>query len=322
MELSCGLPPSPDVVRHVEIAEQLGYRRAWIFDSPALYGDIWVQLALCAQATSTIGLGTAVLVPSLRHPMVNAAAIAQLDQLAPGRLAVALGTGFTGRYVLGQKPMKWADVELYLRQLISLLKGDAVEIDGRKCQMIHPAGDVSDRPIDVPIVVAANGPKGLAVAEAIEAAGVMSIFGPQAGWEWSSLFGYGTVLEPGEAPDSPRALAAAGPGGAVVFHGMYEADPTLLDGMPGGPEWRADVEQYPADERHLRTHEGHFVHMTARDGASVTGDMLTGMTWTGEAEALKARMAETEAAGVSEFLYAPMGPDVGRELEAFRQLVD
>ena len=199
MDLSCGLPPGPDVAAHVRVAEDLGYRRAWIFDSPALYGDIWVQLALCAEATESIGLGTAVLVPSLRHPMVNAAAIAQIDQLAPGRLAVAIGTGFTGRFVLGQQPMKWADVERYVRQLQALLAGGTVEIDGAECRMIHPVGEVSARPIDVPIVVAANGPKGLATAERLGAAGVMSIFGPQPGWKWSSLFGYGTVLDPGES---------------------------------------------------------------------------------------------------------------------------
>src|SRR5436190_23078210 len=101
MEVSCAFPPGPDVVEHVVIAESLGYERAWLYDSPALYPDVWVALAQAAERTSTIGLGPAVLVPSLRHPMTNAAAIATLAALAPGRLAVAVGAGFTGRYVLG-----------------------------------------------------------------------------------------------------------------------------------------------------------------------------------------------------------------------------
>jgi 5,10-methylenetetrahydromethanopterin reductase len=29
-------------------AEELGYTRAWAFDSPALYGDVWVALARAA----------------------------------------------------------------------------------------------------------------------------------------------------------------------------------------------------------------------------------------------------------------------------------
>ena len=63
----------------------LGYRRAWLYDSPALATDVWMVLSRCAERTSRIGLGPGVLVPSLRHPMVNAAAIAELVNQAPGR---------------------------------------------------------------------------------------------------------------------------------------------------------------------------------------------------------------------------------------------
>jgi 5,10-methylenetetrahydromethanopterin reductase len=65
-----------------------------------------MTLALAAEQTSRIGLGPGVLVPSLRHPMVNAAAIATLDALAPGRVTVAIGAGFTGRYTLGRRAMR------------------------------------------------------------------------------------------------------------------------------------------------------------------------------------------------------------------------
>ncbi len=78
----------------MRLAESLGYTRAWLYDSPALYPDVWMQLALAATRTSTIGLGPAVLVPSLRHPVTNAAAIATLERLAPGRVSVAIGSGY------------------------------------------------------------------------------------------------------------------------------------------------------------------------------------------------------------------------------------
>jgi 5,10-methylenetetrahydromethanopterin reductase len=107
---------------HVGLADQLGYRRAWLYDSPAVYPDVWMILGRCAERTSRIGLGPAVLVPSLRHPMVNAAAIAALAELAPGRVAVAVGAGFTGRSALGQRPMRWSDVAGYVRVLRELLR--------------------------------------------------------------------------------------------------------------------------------------------------------------------------------------------------------
>ena len=320
MELSCAFAPRPDLPELAVLAEELGYTRLWVYDSPALFGDCWMSLARCADVTETIGLGPAVLVPSLRHPMVNASAIATLEQLAPGRAAAALGTGFTGRFVMGQQPMTWAATETYLRQLIGLLHGETVEIDGAPARMIHPDGYVADRPIATPILVGANGPKGLAVAQDVGADGVVSIFGAQPGWEWSALFAYGTLLDDGEPLDAERVLDAAGPGAAVVFHGMYEADPSLLDAFEGGPQWRDAVEAFPERERHLFTHEEHFVGMTDRDRASVTPDLIASTTWTGSAEQLRQRLDDTAASGVSEFMYAPMGSDPIRELEAFRTL--
>src|SRR3954471_11949087 len=162
--LSAAFATSMDTPEHVRIAESLGYERAWLYDSPALYPDVWVALALAAERTSTIGLGPAVLVPSLRHPMTNAAAIATLCALASGRVAIALGAGFTGRYVLGQKPMRWTDVGDYVRTLRALLRGEDALWDGAVVSMLHPEGFGASRPVDVPILVGADGPKGLAVA--------------------------------------------------------------------------------------------------------------------------------------------------------------
>ena len=51
----------------------LVYQRAWFYDTPQQSPDVWMMLALAAQRTERIGLGPGVLVPSLRHPMVNAA---------------------------------------------------------------------------------------------------------------------------------------------------------------------------------------------------------------------------------------------------------
>src|SRR5262245_50155943 len=94
--LSCAFATSNDPPEHVRIAESLGYERAWLYDSPALYPDVWVQLCRAAERAQRIGLGPGVLVPSLRHPMVNAAAIATLVAIAgERRVAIGVGSGFT-----------------------------------------------------------------------------------------------------------------------------------------------------------------------------------------------------------------------------------
>ena len=113
--ISCVFAPSLDTPAHIELAERLGYRRAWCYDSPALYADPWMVLAVAAGRTRAIGLGPASLVPSLRHPVVTAAALTTLAGLAPGRVSTAFGTGLTGRMLLGERPLRWAEVEEYVR---------------------------------------------------------------------------------------------------------------------------------------------------------------------------------------------------------------
>jgi 5,10-methylenetetrahydromethanopterin reductase len=314
--ISCAFPPSPSVVPHIRRAEDLGYARAWLYDSPALYGDVWVVLALAATQTDRIGLGPAVLVPNLRHPLVQASAIATLEQLAPGRVAVAIGTGFTGRMAMGQRALPWTYVREQIAQLRALLRGEQVEVDGRLVQMLHADDFAPPRPIETPIVVAANGPKGNAVAAEL-GDGVMTIGGGNDAFDWCAALAFGTVLDDGEDAGSERALAAAGAGLTVVYHGMWEGDPTAVDTLPGGAAWRTRIEAFPAEARHLAVHEDHLVAVTERDRPLLDGELLRAFTWTGTRETLRERLDALEASGVTEILYAPMGPDVARELAAF-----
>lgn len=160
--LACSFPPSQDLPQRGAQAEALGYERVWVYDSPPLYGDVWVAVARVAEATDHIGVATGVAVGFLRHVMVTASAIATIEDLAPGRLTFAVGTGFTGARAMGRKAMKWADLGEYVAQLRALLHGDAVEVNGARCRMIHSPGYAPPRPIDVPLLLAPMGPKGFA----------------------------------------------------------------------------------------------------------------------------------------------------------------
>ena len=164
MDISCAFAPVPDTPDHIALAERLGYRRSWVYDTPASQLDVWMTLARAAERTRRIELGTGVLIPSLRHVMVTAAAIAGLVALAPGRVNVGIGSGFTGRLAMGQRPNTWTVVAGYIRQLKALLAGELVEVDGALTQMLHGPGQAPPRPIRVPIVVGTGGPKGEAIA--------------------------------------------------------------------------------------------------------------------------------------------------------------
>lgn len=321
--LSLTLPPGKDLPRYAALAEELGYHRLWVYDSPALYGDVWLALGRAADATSRIGLATGVAVPSLRHPMVTASAIASVAELAPGRLAVAFGTGFTARMAMGRRAMRWADLETYLRQVRGLLAGETVEVEGKACQMIHSPAYAPARPVDVPLLAAPVGPKGFEVARR-SADGVVLVTDPteplEERWRIRAQLVQGIVLRPGEDHTSPRVRAALGPFYVTSYHGLWEWSPQAVDGLPGGAEWRARVEaERPEGERHLAVHEGHFVEVTERDAPllDAAGPALVSHGWTGDAAAFAERMDKAGAAGITEVLVTPTGQDIPGELAAF-----
>jgi 5,10-methylenetetrahydromethanopterin reductase len=323
--VSVGFPPGPRSIELAKRAEDLGYSRVWLFDSAALYEDIWVWLALVAEHTE-IPLGTAVLVPNLRHVMTTASAIATIEGLAPGRLACGFGTGATARWVLGKDALSWATTRRYLEQLRALLRGEVVEIDGAKAQMIHHSDLAPARPIDVPLLLSALGPKGKEIASEI-ADGVITIGaadGPLEGMDWVVQMVNGTVLDEGEDISTPRVKEALGPWGVLAYHGIWQAAGDAVDNLPLGAEWRAAIEaERPEGERHLAVHEGHATHVTDRDRAAVdaAGDLLGGFGWVGTVDDVRARAEAAFAAGATELLYTPAGPDVAREMRAFASAV-
>lgn len=323
MDISCAFATSSDTPAHVQLAETLGYRRAWLYDSPALCPDVWMILGRCAERTSRIGLGPGVLVPSLRHPMVNAAAIAELVHQAPGRVAVAIGAGFTGRFALGKRPMPWRQVAEYTRCLRALLAGETGEWDGAKIRMLHLPGFGAKRPITVPILIGADGPKGLAVGADL-GDGIFSAAVPLPDAvkvaSWRALLSFGTVLDEGEDLTSPRVIDAAAPGAAVLYHVAYErGGAAAVDTLPGGRGWREAVEAYPEAERHLAIHDGHLVKANLRDEPHLADfiSFTSARFLTGSAEEISERVAGLATLGVTELVYQPAGSDIERELHAF-----
>jgi 5,10-methylenetetrahydromethanopterin reductase len=322
--ISCVFAPSLATPAHIELAERLGYRRAWCYDSPALCADPWMVLTLAAGRTSAIGLGPASLVPSLRHPMVTAAALATLAGLAPGRVSTAFGTGLTGRMLLGERPMRWTDVEEYVAAVRALLRGEETTWNGSLVRLTQPPGFAASLPADIAVLIATDGPRGRAVAAGL-GDGVLTTRVPRQSAGPDSrqvLLTFGTVLDEGEDATSPRAVAAAGPAVAAAYHAIYESKGADgVDRLPGGNEWRQAVEAVELPRRHLAIHDGHLIALSPHDRALLerAAPLLPSWTMTGTRTDVGARLRALTEAGVTEVAYQPMGEDIPRELAAFAQ---
>ncbi len=133
------------VVRLATIAEQLGFSSVWVGDHaqwhiPTL--EPFSVLAAVAVSTSTVRVGTAVLLLPLRHPLHAARAAATVDRLSGGRLTLGLGVGTDagGDFrACGVEPSERGRImDAATETLVRLLAGEEVaertawwEVDGR-----------------------------------------------------------------------------------------------------------------------------------------------------------------------------------------------
>src|SRR5580658_8196341 len=142
MRFAIAIPTDATSWKLVRRAEELGFHRAWFYDTQMLSADPFVAMAAAAMQTTKIRLATGVLIPSNRIAAVAANAFASLNKLAPGRIDFGVGTGFTGRRAMGLGAVKLADMEKYLQVVMALLREETVEaeIEGktRLIRLLNP----------------------------------------------------------------------------------------------------------------------------------------------------------------------------------------
>jgi F420-dependent oxidoreductase-like protein len=167
--------PPPGAAESVQEAERLGFDSIWTAEA---YGsDALMPLAWWGAATERIKLGTAIVQISARTPAATAMAAMTLDHLSGGR--VILGLGVSGPQVVeGWYGQSFAKPLARMREYISVLRdiwarGGPVTNDGPHYPLPLPEGTGLGKPLksslhplreDIPIYLAAEGPKNIALA--------------------------------------------------------------------------------------------------------------------------------------------------------------
>ena len=150
--------PVSEVAQFVSRCEEAGFDGVGILDSQMLERDVFVSMAMAAQATSRIRISAAVLNPVTRHVSVMASAIKTVSETAPGRAEFWIGRGFSSVQTIGVPPATVREMRQCVVTLKSLLSGEEVTFKGATSRMRH--GD-SQLPR---IFIAAHGPRTIEVA--------------------------------------------------------------------------------------------------------------------------------------------------------------
>src|SRR5262250_3617678 len=120
-----GTAPMPELLKLVQQVEAAGFDGAGILDSQLLCRDTFVTMALAATHTSALTLFPAVTNPLTRHASVLAGAIQTVEELAPGRIKVVIGTGYTSAATIGRKAATLAEMRECIATVKTLLAGES-----------------------------------------------------------------------------------------------------------------------------------------------------------------------------------------------------
>lgn len=108
-----------DAVDYARRAERLGFESVWFHDS-YFERDAITYVTAVASATAEIRVGLGALNPYTRHPVVLAMTVSALDNLAPRRVALALGSGLPLR--LSQMNIAFDDTVARVSEAIDALR--------------------------------------------------------------------------------------------------------------------------------------------------------------------------------------------------------
>jgi len=155
--------PVLKLAHYTKLAEDNGFDNVWITDH---YNnrDVYTTLAVLAQNTNRIKLGTGVTNPYTRNAAITAQSIGAINEISGGRAVLGIGPGdkatFDAMGIEWTKPMTTvSETVAAIKEFFSGKKvsyqGERVNINGAK---------LAFKPGNIPIYIGAQGPKMLELA--------------------------------------------------------------------------------------------------------------------------------------------------------------
>ena len=149
--------PAQETMDFTRSCEEAGFDGVGFLDSAMINRDVFVTLGLAAANTSRTYLASAVTNPISRHVSTIASSAITVEDLAPGRVQLWIGRGFSAVNLAGLPAATTRQLRDSVVQLKRLLAGDWDVFEGTHSRMRMA-------PRRVPVYVAAAGPRTIRMA--------------------------------------------------------------------------------------------------------------------------------------------------------------
>ena len=306
--------------------ENLGYDFCWVSDTQMIRSNPWAVLALAAQQTRSIRIGTGVAVAGLRLAPVTANAIATINRIAPGRTFLGIGTGNTAMRAMGQAPMGVKAFGEYIRVVQGLLRGDEVEytLNGvtHPIQFQNQEFKYIDVENHIPFHVGGFGLRAQALAGEIGDGLITGIPRggtiPQAiknvqkgakksGRSLDSFETFGLVnilmLKPKEKLTEESVIMQCG--SAIMANIHFVVDWVKETGNPPPdyilPFWDEYIDFHKkrdAERAHMKLHQSHYSYLDPEEARFITPDIIKAFTIAGQPDEMVEQLKNLEKQGL------------------------
>jgi probable F420-dependent oxidoreductase len=322
MDFGISLPTDPPTGHQVEkarLAERYGFTSVWCWDTHILMQEYSPQMTLIAAETEKVVIGSCVTNPVTRDPTVVASFFATLANLVGAeRLVCGIGRGDSAVRIRRGRPSSLAELEDGIRVIRGLTRGDEVEIAGHAVRFEWASGG------EVPVYVAAYGPRALALAGRVADGVILQVADPFfVGWCLGQV--RAALDEAGRDPAGFRVQVAAP---SVVTDDSELARrqlrwfPALVGNHIADILRHHEPEALPAELRSYvaaRTRYDYRQHtrQEAEHYDYVPDEIVDRFTVHGSADACAAKVRELAALGVTEYNIYTTVPEPERVIETY-----
>ena len=329
-----GMGPA-DQLQVVQEAERLGYDSIWTAEA---YGsDAATVLAWLAAGTSTVKLGSAIFQMPGRSAAMTAMTAATIDELSGGRMLLGIGSsgpqvaeGWHGQR-FGRQLQRTRDYVAVVRKALSR---DRLEYHGDTLELPLPDGPgkalkltISPVQEQIPIYLAAIGPKNTALAGEIADGWIPTFFSPDHVSELRALleagaarsgrsldgFDIAPTVNAYVSDDRESARNLMRPFLALYIGGMGSRDQNFYNSL---------VQRYGFEAAAAEVQELYLNGKREQAGAAIPDDLIDMITLCGPEGVVRDRIQAFRDAGVGTLMVSPMAFTAQDRIQQLRAVAE